>query len=903
MSIDLGSQWMKVRGVNVKRLGHVIAHCLSSLRYQVGIVYPGVMDVALNKESQRKTPAVIAFRDDARIFGEDAVTLGLRYPANSFQYLTDLLGKTVDSPVVELYRKRFPYYDIEADPERKTVVFKVGEEKYSVEELVAQLIQKARDFAEETAGQTVNECTLVVPGYFGQAERAAVLTAANLANVKVLQLINDYTAVGLNYGLYKQKEINETAQYYLFYDMGAYKTSAAVVSYQLVRNKATRETLPVIQVLGVGFDRSLGGLEMQLRLRDHLAREFNKQKKTKTDAFTSARAMGKLFKEAGRVKNILSANQDHYAQIEGLLDEKDFKHQVTRDVFEGLCEDLFARATKPLDDALKASGLTLDVIGQVILFGGAVRTPRVQDILKAHIKADLGKNINMDEAAAIGAVYRAADLATGFQVKKIATKDAVLYPIQVTFEREGNSGSPKQVKRNLFTAMSPYPQKKVITFNKNTEDFEFDVSYADLDHLPETEIKNLGETKLMKIKLRDVAKTLAANQGENVESKGIKAHFTLDESCLFSFSGVELVLEKTVAESEDENWNLGSTISKLFSSGDDDASKVSEGEAVDEKPKEATESAEEAKSSEKPANETDAAAAAANKTVELKPKLVTVKQPIPNELEILYTVHLKGDQYETARRKVDALNEKERQILRRDTALNALESFVIDAQQKLDEEEYASCATPEEIEAVRTSCSEVSEWLYEDGADADADTYEKRLTELKAKANEIYARHWEHSERPEATKALRKLLDGANSFLKTAKNLTKDANPDKDVFTAVEIATLEKAIAETKEWLATGEAKQAKLKRHEPIHLTVKSVTDKMALLDREVKYLVSKLKIWRPKVKEAAKKNKTENANETVSEEATAPEELPATPEQADGEQQPADESASGDGDAHIEL
>lgn len=222
-------------------------------------------------------------------------------------------------------------------------------------------------------GQPVTECVITIPGYFGQAERTALLTAANLANLKVLQLLNDYTAVALNYGIFSRKEINDKAQYFVFYDMGAYSTTASVVSYQLVKDKVTRETNPVVQVLGVGYDRTLGGLEMQLRLRDYLGQEFNKMKKTKTDVFTSPRALAKLFREAGRVKNVLSANTDHFAQIEGLLDEQDFRLQVTREKFEELCKDLFERSVAPLEQALNNSGLNLSVINQVTLFGGSSR--------------------------------------------------------------------------------------------------------------------------------------------------------------------------------------------------------------------------------------------------------------------------------------------------------------------------------------------------------------------------------------------------------------------------------------------------------------------------------------------------------------------------------------------------
>uniref|UniRef100_A0A2M3ZZN5 Hypoxia up-regulated protein 1 n=1 Tax=Anopheles triannulatus TaxID=58253 RepID=A0A2M3ZZN5_9DIPT len=877
MSVDLGSEWMKV-----------------------GVVSPGVpMEIALNKESKRKTPSTIAFRNGDRVFGEDAQTLGVRFPANSFGYLIDLLGKTIDNPMVELYRKRFPYYDIVEDPKRKTVVFRAGEEQFTIEELIAQLLQVAKVYAEDSTGQTITECVLIVPGFFGQAERTALMSAARLANLKVLQLINDYTAVALNYGIFRRKEINETAQYFLFYDMGAYKTSAAVVSYQLVKDKATRETHPVVQVLGVGYDRTLGGLEMQIRLRDYLGQEFNKLGKTKTDVFTNPRAMAKLFKEAGRLKNVLSANTEHYAQIEGLLDEQDFRLLVTREQFEKLCSDLYDRVTAPLDKALAGAGLALDVVNQVVLFGGNTRVPKMQDILRAHIGQELAKNINADEAACMGAVYRAADLATGFKVKKFITKDAVLFPIQVVFDREGDSGALRQVRRTLFGAMNSYPQKKVITFNKHTDDFAFTVQYAELESVLGQNANTLGSTDLARVQLSEVAKKLKANTAaDNVESKGIKAHFVLDDSGIFSLANVELVLEKTLTKGEEEEdgdestfQKIGNTISKLFSGDTDDKPTATEsktaggGDSESETPEEAEQPKGEetdkgtSKEEEKPtagepttkdakpegngtaSNTADEAA----KNATVKPKIVTLKETIPSKVELTYLAPLDGESYEASAKRLSALDATDNAKKRRETALNALESFVIDAQVKLDEEEYASCGTPEEIETIRKRCSELSDWLYEDGADADAETYEKKLEELRGVANEVYARHWEHNERPDALDALKQMINGSEAFLRNAKNLTKDVNPEKDVFTVVEIETLEKAIRSTVEWRDTEVAEQEKQPRNAPVRLTVKDITDRMAMLDREVKYLVNKLKLWRPKVKPTPKPPKPEKTTTTT--------------------------------------
>lgn len=489
--------------------------------------------------------------------------------------------------------------------------------------------------------------------------------------------------------------------------------------------------------------------------------------------------------------------------------------------------------------------------------------PKVQEALRKYVGTELGKNINTDEAAALGAVYKAADLATGFRVAKYVVKEAVLFPIQVTFEREGNSGNTKLVKRSLFTAFGSYPQKKVITFNKNTEDFSFDVSYGELDHLPSNEIKHIGSLSLMKIKLSDVAKVIAANSGENVEPKGIKAHFVLDDSGLFSLSGIEYVADKNVTEQEEESSfaKLGNTITKLFSSGDEEKKETAES-AQEGAPQEGEET------TEKPAEANNTTANETDTTAEKKPtsKIVNIKEPIPHQVDILYSVHLKGDKFEEARKKVDTLNELERKIARRESALNALESFVIEANQRLDDEEYASCATPEEIEALRKACSEVSDWIYEDGENADADTYEKKLSELQQIANPIYARYWEHNERPEAIGSLGKMITNARTFLENAKNMTKESNADKDIFTQVEIDTLEKAIDDAEQWSATELEAQNKLKKSDAVQMTIKSISDRMVLLDREVKYLINKLKIWKPKVKDTPKKaKKAANESETI--------------------------------------
>merc|ERR1739844_447054 len=382
-----------------------------------------------------------------------------------------------------------------------------------------------------------------------------------LAGLNLLQLMTEPMAVSLNYGMFRRKEINGTVKHLMFYDMGAYDTTVSIVGYTVVttKDRGFSEKHHQAQILGLGYDRTLGGLELQIKLREHLATQFNKLKKPKTDVRKNPRAMAKLFKEAGRVKNILSANSQIYAQVENVMDDIDFKIEVTRAEFEAMNQGYFDRVLGPLERAISTSGMTLGEVHEIILVGAGTRVPKVQEMLNDFIGKDkeLGKNLNTDEAACMGAVYKAADLSTGFRVKKFITKEAVVFPIEVEFERkyEDDAGAEatRQVKKNLFPPMNSYAQKKIMTFNKFTSDFNFDVHYNELDHLVKTEIPWIGKTHLSHVEVKGVPRNLEIHKdAANTESKGIKAHFNIDDSGLLHVTGVESVFEKTITVEEQE---------------------------------------------------------------------------------------------------------------------------------------------------------------------------------------------------------------------------------------------------------------------------------------------------------------------------------------------------------------
>lgn len=883
MSVDLGSEWIKL-----------------------AIVKPGVpMEIVLNKESRRKTPVAVCLKENERLFGDSALGVAVKNPKVVYRFLQSLLGKTADNPLVAQYQKHFPEHQLHRDEKRGTVYFKFSEDmQYTPEELLGMMLNYSRGLAQDFAEQTIKDAVITVPAYFNQAERRAVLQAAHMAGLKVLQLINDNAAVALNYGVFRRKEINSTAQNIMFYDMGSGSTTATIVTYQTVKTKEAG-TQPQLQIRGVGFDRTLGGFEIELRLRDHLAKLFNEQKKTKKDVRENMRAMAKLLKEAQRLKTVLSANAEHVSQIEGLMDDIDFRAKVTRSDFEALCEDLYARVPGPVKEALAASEMTMDEIEQVILVGGSTRVPKVQEVLlKAVGKEELSKNINADEAAAMGAVYQAAALSKAFKVKPFLVRDAAVFPIQVEFSRETEEEdgvkSLKQTKRVLFQRMAPYPQRKVITFNRYTDDFVFYVNYGDLSFLSEDDMKVFGSQNLTTVKLSGVGSSFKKHS--DAESKGIKAHFNMDESGVLILDRVESVFETIVEEKEEESTltKLGNTISSLFGGGSSEPSDnvtepVTDEEEVNGKDQEQAEKQEEAEQkkseaedvkggepqaeeqkddkeettetqgekesdkTEKPADQPDG-----EKTeeadIKAKPlKKSKVSEDITVELEMNDVLDPSTEDLEVSKKKLQDLTDRDLEKHEREKTLNSLEAFIFETQDKLYQDEYQAVVTEEEREQISGKLSEASNWMDEDGYSASTKELKEKLSELKKLCRAMFFRVEERKKWPDRLAALESMLNTSAYFLKSAKLIPEDDQ----IFTDVELKTLERVINETTTWKNETVGAQEKLSPTEKPVLLSKDIEAKLSLLDREVNYLLTKAKFAKPKDKIKAKdKNSTSTNN-----------------------------------------
>lgn len=437
------------------------------------LVKPGIpLEIVLTKDSKRKEVSAVAFKPlqdvqsgsfPERVYGSDAIALAARFPGDVYPNLKPLLGVQAEgSAVVKEYKDRHPALQLTSQRSRGTVAFRSGalgkdHEPLTVEELLAMELQNVRSNAETMAGKgsSIRDVVITVPPFYTAEELRAVELAAGLAGLNTLGLITDGLAIGINYATsrtFPAAGSEAKPEHHLVFDMGAGYASATVLQFQgnMVKEGRNNRTIQEVNVLGGGWDQSLGGDALNGIIMDHMVEEFVKTPKAQKLGFTSesvkahGRTAAKLLKEAERVRQVLSANSETFSSFEDLYGDVDFRYKLTRSQFEEMTSSFAQRVDIPLKAALNAANLKVDDLDSIILHGGATRTPFVQTRLEGFI-GDSGKirsNVNSDEAAVFGAAFRAAGLSPSFRVKEIRSKEGTPYPVGVKWSIEG--------KGNLF---------------------------------------------------------------------------------------------------------------------------------------------------------------------------------------------------------------------------------------------------------------------------------------------------------------------------------------------------------------------------------------------------------------------------------------------------------------------
>jgi len=383
-------------------MGKIIGIDLGTTNSCVSIMEGGKAKVIENAEGDRTTPSIIAYTEDGEtLVGQPAKRQAVTNPDNTLFAIKRLIGRQFDDPVVQKDIKMVPYKIVKADNGDAWV--EVRGETMAPPQISAQVLKKMKKTAEDYLGESVTEAVVTVPAYFNDSQRQATKDAGKIAGLDVKRIINEPTAAALAYGMDKKGGDSTIA----VYDLGGGTFDISIIEI------AETDGEHSFEVLSTNGDTFLGGEDFDLRLIDFLADEFKKS--SGMDLHNDPLALQRLKEAAEKAKIELSSAQSTEVNLPYITaDASGPKHLVvklTRSKLESLVEDLVERTLEPLKTALKDADLSVSDINDIILVGGQTRMPLVQKKVTEFFGKEARKDVNPDEAVAMGASIQAAVLA------------------------------------------------------------------------------------------------------------------------------------------------------------------------------------------------------------------------------------------------------------------------------------------------------------------------------------------------------------------------------------------------------------------------------------------------------------------------------------------------------------
>lgn len=913
-----------------------------TLNFKAALVKPGIpLEIVLSKDSKRKETAAVAFkptRDSKnniiaevgtfpeRAYGGDALALQGRFPGEVFPNLKPLLGLPwTDGPsaAVDVYKSRYPA--VQASQEEalgttmiKSSAFVDSEMPWSVEELLAMELANVKRNAEALAGKgsSVEDVVITVPAFYTADEKRAIEKASDLAGLSVNALISDGLAVGLDYAksrTFPEVTKGEKPEYHVVFDMGAGSTTATLLRFQGKTVKDVgrfNKTVQEVAVLGVGWDRTLGGDSLNQVILDDYVHKFLTKPAMKSRGMTAdqvksnGRLMARMWKDVEKARQVLSANAETSSSFEELLPEVDFRVKLTRADFEKLAEPFAKRVAAPVEDALAAAKLSMADVNSIILHGGAVRTPFVQRKLEeiAGGSSKLRSNVNADESAVFGAAFKGAGLSPSFKVKEIRDSDVAGYATGMTY-----TDSSKERKQQLFGATSPVGHgaaTKQVTF-KDKEDFVFGL-YQVIDDVERP------ASRVHTDNLTASVKELGSNFG--CEKGDISTKFSIKLSAV---NGLPEVLGGTVScEVEGSGKKMGDTVKDWFGfGGKKDQEPLTD---ADEGPVEEVDATSTSfSSSGDSATTSSGSASTASSKVPEKPKKRTESIPIAFSVVAQGNAQPAPEEIKRMRDRLAAFDASDRARLAKEEALNVLESYTYYVRDFLSNTDYSSVSTDVMRDEVSKLLESTREFMESGQAiKATEEVLKEKLSGLKKLVEPIQSRRKEAIARPEKVEALKSSLKQTEKLVEkvreqvqkassasskaseleasksaeaaessttavsmdddddleeaetatTTSNTPKYSSPaDFSPYTEVDLMDVEKAYESVAEWLSEKEAEQDKLKPYENPVLLVKDIEAQATKLSTVMSDLVYK-KMQKEKARSSSSSSKKASTSKTKS-------------------------------------
>ncbi|KAG6788931.1 hypothetical protein POTOM_005009 [Populus tomentosa] len=782
-------------------------NCLVAVARQRGI------DVVLNDESKRETPAIVCFGDKQRFIGTAGAASTMMNPKNSISQIKRLIGRPFSDPELQRDLKSLPFTVTEGPDGFPLIQARyLGEMRtFTPTQVLGMVFADLKIIGQKNLNAAVVDCCIGIPVYFTDLQRRAVLDAATIAGLHPLRLMHETTATALAYGIYKTDLPENDQLNVAFVDVGHASMQVCIAGFKKGQ----------LKILAHSFDRSLGGRDFDEALFQHFTTKFKAE--YHIDVYQNARACLRLRAACEKLKKVLSANPVAPLNIECLMEEKDVRGIIKREEFEQISIPILERVKRPLEKALQDAGLAVENVHTVEVVGSASRVPAIMKILTEFFGKEPRRTMNSSESVSRGCALQCAILSPTFKVREFQVHECFPFSIAVSWKGAApdsqNGAADNQQSTIVFPKGNPIPSIKALTFYRSGT-FSIDVQYADVSELQ-------APAKISTY-------TIGPFQSTKSERAKVKVKVRLN------LHGIVSVESATLLEEEEVEVPVTKEPAKEPAKMDTDEVPS---DAASKGLKEADANMEEAKSAadvsgaENGVPEADKPTQMETDTKVEVPKKKVKKTNIPVS-EVVYGGILAAE--------VEKLLEKEYEMALQDRVMeetkekkNAVEAYVYDMRNKLSDR-YQEFVTDPEREGFTAKLQETEDWLYEDGEDETKGVYIAKLEELKKLGDPIEERYKEYTERGSV---IDQLVYCVNSYREAAVS----SDPKFEHIDLTEKQKVLNECVEAEAWLREKKQHQDSLPKYATPVLLSADVRKKAEALDRFCRPIMTKPKPAKP--------------------------------------------------------